>query len=112
MTSRWSAATFRVRGDVLEVHAVDTKQVTRVEMFGDTVERITIIDPLTGEVLEEPEADGHLPGEPLRLAAGEESSRRWRRSRRSCRSAMTGSSRAGNCWRRSASCSARATTWR
>jgi len=46
--------TFRVRGDVLEVHAVDTKQVTRVEMFGDTVERITIIDPLTGEVLEEP----------------------------------------------------------
>ncbi|MHB9024336.1 MAG: excinuclease ABC subunit UvrB [Armatimonadota bacterium] len=46
--------TFRVRGDVLEVHAVDTKRVTRVEMFGDTVERINIVDPLTGEVLEEP----------------------------------------------------------
>ncbi len=46
--------TFRVRGDVLEIHAVDAKQVTRVEMFGDTVERITVIDPLTGEVLEEP----------------------------------------------------------
>ncbi|HEY3378878.1 MAG TPA: excinuclease ABC subunit UvrB, partial [Armatimonadota bacterium] len=46
---------FRVRGDVLEVHAVDTKQVTRVEMFGDTIERITLVDPLTGEILEEPE---------------------------------------------------------
>jgi excinuclease ABC subunit B len=46
--------TFRVRGDVLEVHAVDTKQITRVEMFGDTVERINLLDPLTGEVLDEP----------------------------------------------------------
>jgi len=53
--------TFRVRGDVLEVHAVDTKQVTRVEMFGDTIERITIIDPLTGEVLEEPEQAAIFP---------------------------------------------------
>jgi len=53
--------TFRVRGDVLEVHAVDTKQVTRVEMFGDTIERITIIDPLTGEVLEEPEQADIFP---------------------------------------------------
>jgi excinuclease ABC subunit B len=46
--------TFRVRGDVLEVHAVDTKQITRVEMFGDTIERIALLDPLTGEVLDEP----------------------------------------------------------
>jgi len=53
--------TFRVRGDVLEVHAVDTKQVTRVEMFGDLVERIMIVDPLTGEVLEEPEHAAIFP---------------------------------------------------
>jgi excinuclease ABC subunit B len=53
--------TFRVRGDVLEVHAVDTKQVTRVEMFGDTIERITVIDPLTGEVLEEPDHAAIFP---------------------------------------------------
>ncbi len=46
--------TFRVRGDVLEVHAVDTKQITRIEMFGDTVERINILDPVTGEILEDP----------------------------------------------------------
>ena len=53
--------TFRVRGDVLEVHAVDTKQVTRVEMFGDTIEKITIIDPLTGEVLDEPAETAIFP---------------------------------------------------
>jgi len=53
--------TFRVRGDVLEVHAVDTKQITRIEMFGDTIERITILDPLTGEVLEEPEHAAIFP---------------------------------------------------
>ena len=53
--------TFRVRGDVLEVHAVDTKQITRVELFGDTIERIAIVDPLTGEVLEEPEHAAIFP---------------------------------------------------
>ncbi|HEX2947997.1 MAG TPA: excinuclease ABC subunit UvrB [Armatimonadota bacterium] len=52
---------FRVRGDVLEVHAVDTKQVTRVEMFGDTIERITVIDPLTGEILDEPQHTSIFP---------------------------------------------------
>jgi excinuclease ABC subunit B len=53
--------TFRVRGDVLEIHAVATKQVTRVELFGDTIERISIIDPLTGEVLEEPDRTDIFP---------------------------------------------------
>ncbi len=53
--------TFRVRGDVLEIHAVDTKQVTRIEMFGDTIERICIVDPLTGEVLDEPEQADIFP---------------------------------------------------
>ena len=45
--------TFRVRGDVLEVYPVDEERITRVEMFGDEVERILWIDPLTGEVTEE-----------------------------------------------------------
>ncbi|MFB3880025.1 MAG: excinuclease ABC subunit UvrB [Armatimonadota bacterium] len=45
--------TFRVRGDVLEVFPVDETQITRVEMFGDEVERIMTIDPLTGEIADE-----------------------------------------------------------
>ncbi|HUT73634.1 MAG TPA: excinuclease ABC subunit UvrB [Armatimonadota bacterium] len=46
---------FRVRGDVLEVHSVDKELITRIELFGDEVERITVISPLTGEVVEDRE---------------------------------------------------------
>ena len=42
---------FRVRGDTIEVHPAYEETVTRLEMFGDTVERISVIDPLTGETL-------------------------------------------------------------
>jgi excinuclease ABC subunit B len=42
---------FRVRGDTLEVMPAYADLAYRVEFFGDEVERITEIDPLTGEVL-------------------------------------------------------------
>jgi excinuclease ABC subunit B len=44
---------FRVRGDTIEVHPAYEESVLRIEMFGDTVDRITTIDPLTGEQLSE-----------------------------------------------------------
>jgi len=44
---------FRVRGDTIEIHAAYDENVLRVEMFGDTVDRITTIDPITGESLSE-----------------------------------------------------------
>jgi excinuclease ABC subunit B len=43
--------TFRVRGDTLEVQPAYEELAYRVELFGDEIERITRIDPLTGEVL-------------------------------------------------------------
>ncbi|MGQ9730030.1 MAG: excinuclease ABC subunit UvrB [Candidatus Zipacnadales bacterium] len=43
---------FRVRGDVIEIHPVDEDLITRIEMFGDEIERLTVVDPLTGEILE------------------------------------------------------------
>lgn len=46
--------TFRVRGDTLEIQPKDEELVTRVEFFGDTVERIRVIDPLTLDVLDQP----------------------------------------------------------
>jgi excinuclease ABC subunit B len=46
--------TFRVRGDTLEIQPKDEEVVTRIEFFGDSVERIRLFDPLTGEVLDEP----------------------------------------------------------
>src|SRR5256885_344505 len=44
---------FRVLGDTLEVHPSYEELAVRVEFFGDDVERITELDPLTGEVLAE-----------------------------------------------------------
>jgi excinuclease ABC subunit B len=44
---------FRVRGDTVEIHPAYEENVLRIEMFGDTVDRITMIDVLTGETLEE-----------------------------------------------------------
>jgi excinuclease ABC subunit B len=42
---------FRVRGDTLEIHPAYEERALRVEFFGDEVERIILMDPLTGEVL-------------------------------------------------------------
>jgi excinuclease ABC subunit B len=48
-----SRARFRVRGDTLELQPAYDDFVVRVQFFGDEVERITEIDPLTGELLHE-----------------------------------------------------------
>ncbi len=48
--------TFRVRGDTVDVFPAYRDTAMRVEFWGDTVERITEIDPLTGEILEERQA--------------------------------------------------------
>ncbi len=48
--------TFRVRGDVLDIFPVhEEDRAVRVEFFGDTVEAISIIDPLRGVVVEDVE---------------------------------------------------------
>ena len=46
-------ARFRVRGDTLELQPASEETLVRVEFFGDVVERITELDPLTGELLAE-----------------------------------------------------------
>src|ERR687894_1131670 len=48
-----SRARFRVRGDTLELQPAYDDFIVRVQFFGDEVERITELDPLTGEVLAE-----------------------------------------------------------
>ena len=44
---------FRVRGDTLEVFSAYEQTVARIEYFGDEVERILMMNPVTGEVLDE-----------------------------------------------------------
>jgi excinuclease ABC subunit B len=41
--------TFRVRGDTVEIFPAYEEQAVRIEMFGDEIERISKIDPLTGQ---------------------------------------------------------------
>lgn len=53
---------FRARGDVVEVGAADSDdRLTRIEWFGDTIERIEEIDLLTGEVLAERDDASFFP---------------------------------------------------
>jgi excinuclease ABC subunit B len=44
--------TFRVRGDTIELHPAYDETAVRIELFGDEIERITVVDPLTGEQLQ------------------------------------------------------------
>lgn len=43
--------TFRVRGDVVDVYPAGEELAYRIDFFGDEIDRITRIDPLTGEIL-------------------------------------------------------------
>ena len=43
--------TFRVRGDTIEIIPVYEELAIRIEMFGDEIERITTLHPLTGEII-------------------------------------------------------------
>jgi len=53
--------TFRVRGDVVEVFPAYEEQAVRVELWGDDVDRLTKIDPLTGDVIAELERAAIYP---------------------------------------------------
>ncbi|MDA8126377.1 MAG: excinuclease ABC subunit UvrB [Deltaproteobacteria bacterium] len=55
--------TFRVRGDVIEIFPpYEEEQAIRVELFGDTVEAISLIDPLRGKRLESLRRTAVYPG--------------------------------------------------
>jgi len=44
--------TFRVRGDVIEIYPSYQDQAIRIEMWGDEIDQICVVDPLLGEVLD------------------------------------------------------------
>jgi excinuclease ABC subunit B len=49
----FTRGTFRVRGDTIEVFPVYEELAVRIEMFGDEIERLYYLHPLTGEVVRE-----------------------------------------------------------
>ncbi|GAB4237475.1 MAG: excinuclease ABC subunit UvrB [Chlamydiales bacterium] len=59
----FARATFRVRGDVLEIFpSYEDDLAIRVEFFGDEIERLSEIDPITGKVLQRIEETTIYPG--------------------------------------------------
>ncbi len=46
---------FRARGDVVEVYPAYEERVIRIEFFGDEIERIAVVNPVTGEIEELPD---------------------------------------------------------
>ncbi len=53
--------TFRVRGDTVEIFPAYAEQAVRIELWGDEVERVSKIDPLTGETITEVDRAGIYP---------------------------------------------------
>ncbi len=66
--------TFRVRGDVVEIFPAYEEQAVRIELWGDEVERLTKIDPLTGDVIAELDRAAVYPA--THYAIGQQSLRR------------------------------------
>lgn len=71
-------STFRVRGDVVDVFPASEELAYRIEFFGDEIDRITKVDPLTGEILSNLESLQIFPGshyvtpyDKLKVALGE-----------------------------------------
>uniref|UniRef100_A0A7C4TI42 UvrABC system protein B n=1 Tax=candidate division WOR-3 bacterium TaxID=2052148 RepID=A0A7C4TI42_UNCW3 len=50
---QFTQGTFRVRGDIVDIFPADEKNGIRVEFFDDFVEKISVFDPLTGEIIDE-----------------------------------------------------------
>lgn len=70
--------TFRVRGDVVDVFPAGEEVAYRIEFFGDEIDRITRIDPLTGEILAKldelrifPSSHYVTPQQKLKVALGQ-----------------------------------------
>lgn len=57
----FSRGKFRVRGDVIEIFPAYQEDAIRVEFFGDTIENIRLIDPLTGNIKQDLEKAAIYP---------------------------------------------------
>jgi len=63
-----SRGKFRVRGDVVECWPAYEEFAYRIELWGDQIERLSIIEPVTGEEARRLAGRLYLPGKALRVA--------------------------------------------
>ena len=57
----FARGTFRVRGDTIEIMPAYEQTAVRIELFGDEIDKITIIDSLTGEVVRQQDRKAIYP---------------------------------------------------
>ena len=103
---------FRARGDIVDLVPAGEEQVYRIELFGDEVERIRRLDPVTGEILGSAAVAQGVPRVPLRDTAAEAGARGQATSRPSSKSGARGSTSTTGSWSRSGCDSARTSTSR
>ena len=66
----FNRGTFRVRGDTVEIIPAYEELAVRIELFGDEVEELYYLHPLTGDVVKAGRRAADLPGHALRRRAG------------------------------------------
>ena len=66
----FTRGTFRVRGDTVEIIPSYEELAVRIEFFGDEIEALYYLHPLTGEVVRQVDSLRDLPGHPLRGRPG------------------------------------------
>ena len=104
--------TFRVRGDTLEIVPAYGETAYRVGFWGDEIERITEIDPLTGEVLAELDELQIFPAKHFVTAGGQARAGPGRHRGRTGGAAGGAKGARRSCWRPSGWSSAPSTIWR
>ena len=67
---KFERGTFRVHGDVVEVFPAYEEFAYRIELFGDEIDRLSIIDPLTGDRIEELEEISIYPAKHFVMPEG------------------------------------------
>jgi excinuclease ABC subunit B len=102
---------FRVKGDVIEIWAAYDEAPVRVELWGDDVDRIALVDPVTGDVTRELESTTVFPAKHY-VTPFEKLQPAIARSSATSPSASPTSSRSASCSSSSACASARTTTSR
>ena len=108
----FSRGKFRVRGDTIEIIPVYEEHAIRIEMFGDEIEALYTLHPLTGEVVREEQEMSVFPATHYVAGPERDAARDRRRSRPSWRSGWPSSRSRASCSRRSGCACARRSTSR
>ena len=108
----FNRGTFRVRGDTVEIIPAYEELAIRIEFFGDEIEALYYLHPLTGDVVRQVDDAADLPGHALRRRARSGWSGRSATSRPSWPSGWPSWSARASCWRPSGCGCAPSTTSR